>query len=367
MLRWIRIPLGLVLILSVTGGTARAQYGWGWGGWGGWGETPQGSIARGLGALYAGAGMYNEQTAVANSINQDTWQRWNQYLYLSNEEATRKYLAKKYFDIQNNKNAYNSIMKRLQDNPTAKDVDDGDALNAALDQLSDPRIQSSSLKAASTQIPAKIIADIPFRYASEAVTIIMSNLKGAKQWPPALEFGRFAEDKKEFEEVAEQARKEDEDGDISPVTIKRAKDLVARLRGKLAQDPLPDPKDNNSAERFVKTLAGLVKLLEKPDTREVLDQLRKAPPNTTVGNLIGFMHVYNLRFAAATTPHQKMIYEQLYPLLDQARDKVVKSIDESVAVEGDPKHVGDYFGKMNPDDFEGKPKKDAPKPPNPQE
>ena len=37
MLRWIRIPLGLVLILSVTGGTARAQYGWGWGGWGGWG------------------------------------------------------------------------------------------------------------------------------------------------------------------------------------------------------------------------------------------------------------------------------------------------------------------------------------------
>jgi hypothetical protein len=367
MLRWIRIPLGLVLILSVSGGTARAQYGWGWGGWGGWGETPQGSIARGLGALYAGAGMYNEQTAVARSINEDTWQRWNQYLYLSNEEANRKYLAKKYYDIQNNKNAYNSIMKRLQDNPTARDVDDGDALNAALDQLSDPRIQSSSLKSASEPLDSTIIADIPFRYASEAVTIIMSNLKGAKQWPAALETGRFAEDKKEFDEVAEQVRREDEDGDISPRTIKRAKDLVARIRGKLAQDPLPDPKDNNAAERFVKTLAGLVKLLEKPDTREVLDQLRKAPPKTTVGNLIGFMHVYNLRFAAATTPRQKMIYEQLWVSLDKARDKVVKSIDDSVAVEGDPKHVGDYFGKMNPDDFEGKPKKDAPKPPEPKE
>ena len=192
MLRWTRIPLGLVLILSVTGGTARAQYGWGWGGWGGWGgETPQGSIARGLGALYAGAGMYNEQTAVARSINEDTWQRWNQYLYLSNEEATRKYLAKKNFDTQNNKNAYNSIIKRLQDNPTAKDVDDGDALNAALDQLSDPRIQSSSLRMASDKIPANIIAEIPFRYASEAVTIIMSNLKGAKQWPAALEIPRL--------------------------------------------------------------------------------------------------------------------------------------------------------------------------------
>ena len=226
MLRWIRIPLGLVLILSVSGGTARAQYGWGWGGWGGWGETPQGSIARGLGVLYSGVGMYNEQTAVARSINEDTWQRWNQYLYLSNEEATRKYLAKKNFDIQNNKNSYNTIIKRLQDNPTAKDVDDGDALNAALDQLSDPRIQGSSLKSASTPIDAKIIADIPFRYASEAVTIIMSNLKGANQWPPALDIPRFAEDKKKFEQVAEQARKEDEDGEISPQTITKAKALV---------------------------------------------------------------------------------------------------------------------------------------------
>ncbi len=366
MLRWIRIPLGLVLILSVTGGTARAQYGWGWGGWGGWGETPQGSIARGLGALYAGAGMYNEQTAVARSINEDTWQRWNQYLYLSNEEATRKYLAKKNFDIQNNKNSYNSIVKRLQDNPTAKDVDDGDALNAALDQLSDPRIQSSSLRMASEKIPANIIAEIPFRYASEAVTIIMSNLKGAKQWPAALEIPRFADDKKEFEAVAEQARREDEDGEISPQTIARAKDLVARIRGKLAQQPLADPKDNLAAERFTKTLAGLVKLLEKPDTKEVLDQLRKVQ-TTTVGNLIGFMHVYNLRFAAATTPKQKMIYEQLWPKLDTARDKVREAVDSRVAVEGDPKHVGDFFSKMNPDDFDGKPKKEAPKPPNPQE
>ncbi len=183
--------------------------------------------------------MYNEQTAVARSINEDTWQRWNQYLYLSNEEATRKYLAKKYFDIQNNKNAYNSIMKRLQDNPTSRDVDDGDALNAALDQLSDPRIQSSSLKAASTPIPAKIIADIPFRYASEAVTIIMTNLKGAKQWPPALEIGRFAEDKKEFEEVAEQCRKEDEDGEHLPADDQAGKGLGRAHPRKARTRPAP--------------------------------------------------------------------------------------------------------------------------------
>ena len=282
MLRWIRIPLGLVLILSVTGGTARAQYGWGWGGWGGWGETPQGSIARGLGALYAGEGMYNQQTAVARSINEDTWQRWNQYLYLLNEEATRKYLTKKNFDIQKNKDSYNSIIKRLQDAPTARDLDDGDALNAALDQLSDPRIQSSSLRVATEQVPANIVAQIPFRYASEAVTIIMSNLKGANQWPPALDIARFAAEKREFEDVAEQARKEDEDGEISPQTIRRANNLVAILRSKLAEQPLADSRDDLAAQRFLKTVAGLVKLLEKPDTKEVLDQLRMVKTPVTI-------------------------------------------------------------------------------------
>ena len=319
-------------------------------------------------AFYAGAGLGNERNAVARSINEDTWQRWNQYLYLSNEEATRKYLAKKNFDIQKNKDGYNSIVKRLQDSPTSKDVDDGDALNAALDQLSDPRIQGSSLKIASHQLPSNLISEIPFRYASEAVTIILSQVKGAGQWPPALDIPRFADEKKAFEEIAEQARKEDEDGDIAPQTINKAKGLVATIRSKLEEIPLTDTRDNQAALRFVKTLAGLVRLLEKPDTREVLDQLRMVK-TTTVGNLIGFMHVYNLRFGSATTPRQRMIYEQLYPVLDQARDRVMNEskIDTTETVRRDPKHVGDFFNKMDLDDLEGKAKKDAPKPPKPQE
>jgi len=366
MLRWIRIPLGLALLVFATGGVARAQYGWGWGGWGGWGETPQGSIARGYGALYAGAGLYNQRTAIANSINEDTWQRWNQYLYLSNEEALRKYIAKKNFDIQKNKDSYNQIIKRLQDNPTAKDVTDGDALNAALDQLSDPRIQGSSLRMADTPIPASAIAEIPFRYASEGVSIILSQVKGATKWPAALDLPRFAEDKKQFEDIAEQARKEDEDGDISPQTLTKAHSLVTTLRVKLESSPLADSRDNQAALRFVKTLAGLVRLLEKPDTREALDELRKVK-NTTVGNLIGFMHAYNLRFGAATTPRQRIIYEQLYPALDTARDRVIAAVKPANVPNAEPGAVGDFFGKMDIDQLEGKPKKAAPKPPNPEQ
>ena len=88
-------------------------------------------------------------------------------------------MAKRDGDAAKNKAAYNEIIKNLQDHPTARDVENGDALNAALDQLSDPRISSSSLKIATAPIDAKVIKDIPFRNASEAVTIVLSQVKAA--------------------------------------------------------------------------------------------------------------------------------------------------------------------------------------------
>ncbi len=103
-------------------------------------------------ATMPGTGVYNLDTAQARSINTDTFMRWNQYLYEAHLEATRRYVAKRDGDAAKNKATYNEIMKNLQDHPTARDVENGDALNAALDQLSDPRISSSSLKIATAPI-----------------------------------------------------------------------------------------------------------------------------------------------------------------------------------------------------------------------
>ena len=99
-------------------------------------------------------------------------------------------------------------MKNIQDHPTARDVENGDALNAALDQLSDPRISSSSLKIATASIPAEIVKDILLFVASEAVTIVLSQVKEARL-PAALDGDRFIEEKKAFEEIADKARRED--------------------------------------------------------------------------------------------------------------------------------------------------------------
>ena len=71
-----KAAIALACIL-ISAGNARAQSGYpgGYGGygWGGWGSTIQGSTAAGLGYFNMGRGAYNEQTAVARSINNDTY------------------------------------------------------------------------------------------------------------------------------------------------------------------------------------------------------------------------------------------------------------------------------------------------------
>jgi hypothetical protein len=359
--RCLRFSVALACFFLMSVGTVHAQ-GWGWGGWGV--DTPGGSVARGMGYFYQGLGQYNVNSAQARSINTDTYMRWNEYMYQAHLEGARRHAALVNGEATRTKASYNEYKKNLQDHPSARDVESGEALNAALDQLSDPRIASSSLKIATAPIDAKVIKDIPFHNASEAVTIVLSQVKAAKQWPPALSGDRFIDDKRAFDELAERAPKEDEVGEISPDTLKKAHDLVNSLKAKLAAEPLGSVQENQEANRFVKTLSGLVRMLEKPDTKEALDQLRMVK-TTSLGNLIAFMHVYNLRFGPATSPHQRLIYDQIFPVLDEVRDRVMREskVDENSTAQANPNHVGDFFNRMDADQPAGK--KDAPVPPNP--
>ena len=87
---------------------------------------------------------------------------------------------------------------------------------------------------------------------------------------------------------------------------------------------------------------------------------------TTLGNLIAFMHVYNLRFGAATNPHQKFIYDQLYPLLDDVRDRITKESKRRRPPRLNPEHVSDFFNKLEVDQA-AKKQEGHPQPPNPQQ
>ena len=237
MFRLRRIALGLLLVLSMSTGTARAQ-GWGWEGWGGWTTTPEGALAQGMGHYYTGAGIFNEKTAIADSINADTLIRWNNYIFEANEEAARRNVARRRENSANNRAQNNAIITRIRDNPTNRDIEMGDALNAAVNQLTDPRVSSSALRIATAPVEADIIREIPFRNAGAGVTIVLSQIKAVTKWPAALDTERFADQKRDFEAIVEKAKKEDEEGEISSETLKAGHDLVNALRSKLAAAPL---------------------------------------------------------------------------------------------------------------------------------
>ena len=137
MLRTIRFALTLAAVLTATR-PARAQYGYG-GGWRGWGaSTPGSSMARGLGMMGMGAGMYNVSTAQARSINTNTAMRWNQAMFNGSRVGARMFAAREKALKQENEQSYSAIRDRIRNHPTSRDVTDGDALNAVLDVLLNP-------------------------------------------------------------------------------------------------------------------------------------------------------------------------------------------------------------------------------------
>ena len=351
--------LGLAVALTACSTQAQAQWGYGryggyggygWGGWGGAGSSLPGSIAQGLGMMYMGAGQYNQQTAVANSINYDTMMRWNQYVYEAQLQATREYYARRDARIAQDKESYNKLLSRINENPSRRDIEQGDALNAILDHLNNPRIQPSTLRAIDVNVNADLIREVPFTNASEAITISLEGLKDAAKWPRSLRDPRFADDKTDFEAAVNQARKEDNEGEIAPETLDKIRAVVQHLNAKLTQQPLENKTENRDAQNFVKTVYAMTRMLEKPHVEEILGELKKFK-TTSVGNLLGFMRTFNLRFGPATEPKQRNAYNELYASLDQVRDKVLSEakLDDSPAAQTKEAKLHDFFSAMEMD------------------
>ncbi len=340
MFRSVRHALGgLAITAALGGGAVQAQYyggagfgggyggfgggGYG-GGFGGWSTSAIGDAERGFGAEAAGEGAYNEETAIGNSINTNTVLRYNQYLYNSKIEAQKRYNAYQTRRLNLDKAHYDARQARIRDNPTNEDIDNGDALNVLLDQMTDPKLlHGSGLRLASDSLSPEAIKDIPFRDETDAITISLDDLTDNEDWPLPLRSDVFKPEREAYQKAVDDALNEDKDGgSLKPETIAKVRDSVARLYRKVA-DTIPKDKkpDHLQAINYLKGLAGLSKMLEKPNVEKVLAELEKVK-TTSVGNLVGFMHAYNLRFAPAVTAKQRAVYHDLYPVMASSRDKL---------------------------------------------
>jgi hypothetical protein len=322
MSRRITTAVTALAFLALAGGRASAQFGR-YGGFGlGPGSTVQGDIARGMGVMAYGMGSFNLSTAMANSINTDTAIKWNQYVYLSLEEDNRKKAIHRAARIARNKENYELILARIRESPNLADLRTGDALNAVLEQLLDPKLDPSSLRRSNVPLAGPTIRKIPFLHASEAATFSMLRLNVKNDWPLALRGENFARERRAYERAIDNALEQDIEGKLSLDAVVAVQSAVEDLQYK-ADRVIPQASRDLSlqAKNYLKKLANTAQMLKSPVVEDVLAAVEKYP-GTTVGDLLAFMQRYNLRFGAADTPDERELYRTLYISLRVQRDGV---------------------------------------------
>jgi hypothetical protein len=368
-LRWTLVVVSLVLFAGpaqaqpIYGGMYGGGY-WGGGG-GGVGSTAQGSELAGMGMLTQAAGQYNVETAQARSINADTAMQFNQYMYQASVESSRTYHAKLAKDKSRSEKGAEAVRERLRNNPNQGDIARGDALNVAMDELKNPKIFKQTIYTANkSKVGGEAIRDIPFQYASAAISVSVHQLTQGGA-PNVLKNGEaFDSDRKALRAIAAELRKEgDETGTHKPETIQKAKDQILATKAKVEATLPKGSVDRQAADKYMKALYGFVKMLETPAVNVLLAGVEKHP-DASLGALMQFMTSFNLRFGAAETDRQKEVYRMLYPLLVKVRDEVVPTPGATP----DPSPVATdaplaAFDNVTYDHLDGKAKPPAPQPP----
>ena len=255
----------------------------------------------------------------------------------------------------------------MRDNPNSVDIARGDALNVILDELSDPKVSPRAIEqGARTRLGGETIRDIPFQYASAAITVSVHQLTQGGAPAVLKERPEFAPDRSALRAVAAELRQEANDtGAPKPETLQRAKDLIQAARAKVESVLARGSADRQAADRYLKALYGFVQMLNTPAVDVLLAGVEKHP-EATLGDLLKFMATFNLRFGAAQTPRQKDVYQQLYPMLLQLRNEV--KAPQNAAPQ--PQTVGEdaplgVFEGLSYDQLDGKapPAAPAPQPP----
>jgi hypothetical protein len=370
MMRRFAFTVALVAVVIAAAETsARAQYGWG--GWGGAGSTVQGSIAAGRGVAAAGAGQYNMETAAARSMNAQTAMQWNDYMYAINQRNSANEVKRLNQRQQKVNETQDATYKRLHDNPEPRDIHTGDALNVVLTELVNPKIYTQVVQKSKQPIDSNLVMNINFQYAANMILLCLEDVH-SRIIPDALTDPRFESDRKAVRDLVAQGRKEAESSNQpAPETIRKLRNALTAAKDKADEIYANGTRQRTEVDNFLKGLIGLTKLLERPQVEQFLKGLKQYP-QTTMGQLIDFMHGFNLRFGVAKTPEQEQAYDQIYPMLVQLRDQAQAGGPSPFAAAQaplpDPRAATSVFSGLSYNQLQGQPGANpgvAPPPPPP--
>ncbi len=318
-LKTLRACVALLITLGALGTTTQGQYiGLGAG------STLQGDYLRGVGVAAWGMGLYNLNTAQANSINTDTYIRWNEYVQNAYKLMSKEYNERNRAIMAKSTEALTKRRERMLNTPEELDLMKGDTLNMIMEKLVDPRISESSYRAASVPLSVDLIRRIPFKLADRNEKFSMERLspRGKGKWPVALQDPRFDLYRRAYERAVDKALEQAIEGKAQIATIEAIEKAVGDLAYRLSEVvPADDQKLQSEALMRLAELKAVVGLFKRQTVQRALGDIDKYS-GTSVNDLKNFMQKYNLRFAPAETPEERKLYPELYTLLEDQRTKV---------------------------------------------
>ena len=152
--------------------------------------------------------------------------------------------------------------------------------------------------------------------------------------------------------LGQEIRDQIEDGGTpDPATIGKAFTLINALEAQVDKTLARNSRERVEAEKYLKSLHGLLDMLQTPAINVLLAGVENRP-EATLGDLLTFMNAFNLRFGATSTPRQRQVYEALYPKLVTLRDRIAPLVATTAPV----KHRGKRGGRiLLRDDLRGPP------------
>lgn len=214
-------------------------------------------------------------------------------------------------------------LTRVRDQPKPDEIESGAALNALLDQLTDPRLPPQAMHGSPTPLSPALIRAIPYDYNSVVIAILLDRMTSDARWPKTLNLPPVTPLREAFRTKVEAAIEEGKAGPLSEATVSGVHGALKQLALKLLASLPKDSALATSTEGYLKELTGIARLLGRPDIGPVLAALDDKT-SATVEDLLGFMQMFNLRFGASSTAAQKAAYRKLYPILAQFRTAVLK-------------------------------------------
>lgn len=288
----------------------------------------QGLFLRGAGQYLQGAGQYNLYTAMAGSINADTFIRLNEYIYQSiqheNAERARRLGEKAARRVQN----LNAIRDRILNEPEGGDIARGDAANSALRQLL--RYNPSTYRSDSVPLDSELVRKIPFVSAEHNAVISLARINpNGRRWPIALNRREFVKECHDYERALDTVLDLRAERQTTRDAVLKLKETTKALEERLQQveDHSKNPALFNDARNYILRLQKTAEDMQRLKIDEIyaaMDQYH----GTSVHSLVQFMQKWNLQFGVPDLGEERGEYPLIRAAMKKQLDEVKSAIED---------------------------------------